>query len=96
MKPELKKTRSTLKLNKVKAQKRWSHQDDLTFYRSKKIILVHSDNTTTQGVLLDSDQFTLKVKLDISQFKPFKNFKSDAPIIIQKGSLIGYQIGGEK
>lgn len=42
--------------------KRWSHQDDLDALKGKKLIIGVLDEGPKEGVLLEADQFTLKLK----------------------------------
>lgn len=58
--------RTTLTINRDKPQHKpraWNHQDDLKALRGKKIIFrLREDVENLTGVLIDADQFTLKLE----------------------------------
>jgi hypothetical protein len=43
--------------------KRWSHQQDLEKLKGKKVDLVYPNGEWVRGVLLEADQFTLRVDI---------------------------------
>lgn len=70
----------------VKA-KRWSHQDELQAHRGKPITLIHLNAQRANGVLLEADQFTLKVRHDAGN--------SQSSVTYSKGNIIGYILSEE-
>jgi hypothetical protein len=48
--------------NRPAKPKRWSHQDDLTALIGKTIVCGRSDGMSLEGVLVEADQFTLKIQ----------------------------------
>jgi small nuclear ribonucleoprotein (snRNP)-like protein len=60
-------------------EKRWSHQDDLEALKGKGIILNLNDGSSYTGILIDADQFTLKIQVEnvSSAITVFKSVMTD-------------------
>jgi hypothetical protein len=61
--------------------KRWSHQDDLQDLVGKTIYVRFIDGEAYEGVLLNADQYVLKIQLPGVQF----------PVVVYKSSLTDYR-----
>jgi sRNA-binding regulator protein Hfq len=44
--------------------KRWSHQDELDALKGKAIRIVYTNGDETKAVLIEADQFALKVQIE--------------------------------
>jgi len=73
-------------------EKRWSHQAELDYSKLKSIDLIHTDGSATSAMLVDSDQFTLKIVIVSSSYRPYSNLDKHQPIVALKHSLSSYQL----
>jgi hypothetical protein len=60
--------------------KAWNHQDELRSYRGRNVRVVFMDQDPVEGVLLEADQFTIKMHTK----------QHDLDMIFFKSALVGF------
>lgn len=83
------KKRTQLKL-KPQKEKRWSHQEELNSLVGKRVKIIRHAQTTLFAILLESDQFTLKVKILAGDAITAKQFEKGDVVTLMKHSIDSY------